>query len=83
MSDVAPSVLFSPNMTIHPYAFLALFLAVALAFPLVLLGLARVWARVAQPPGAGVSTQEKVRGDRRTNPERIEGFGSVPTSGRG
>lgn len=40
-------------MTTHPYAFLALFLAVALAFPLVLLGLARVWARVAQPPRPG------------------------------
>jgi NADH-quinone oxidoreductase subunit A len=38
----------------HPYAFLALFLAVALAFPLLLLGLARLWAGCFQPrkPGA-------------------------------
>jgi len=38
----------------HPYAFLALFLAVALAFPLLLLGLARLWVRCFQPgkPGA-------------------------------
>jgi NADH-quinone oxidoreductase subunit A len=38
----------------HPYAFLALFLGVALAFPLALLGVARLWARCFQPgkPGA-------------------------------
>lgn len=38
----------------HSYAFLALFLAVALAFPLALLGVARLWARYFQPgkPGA-------------------------------
>lgn len=38
----------------HPYAFLALFLAVALAFPLALLGVARLWVRCFQPgkPGA-------------------------------
>ena len=41
-------------MSGHPYAFLALFLAVALAFPLLLLGLARLWVRCFQPrkPGA-------------------------------
>lgn len=41
-------------MSGHPYAFLALFLAVALAFPLALLGVARLWARCFQPgkPGA-------------------------------
>jgi len=40
-------------MSAHPYAFLALFLAIALAFPLVLLGVARWWARVFQPPKPG------------------------------
>jgi len=30
-------------MSPHPYAFLAVFLAVALAFPLVMLGVARLW----------------------------------------
>ncbi|MCR6655211.1 MAG: NADH-quinone oxidoreductase subunit A [Opitutus sp.] len=41
-------------MTDHPYAFLALFLAVALAFPLAMLGVARLWVRFFQPakPGA-------------------------------
>jgi NADH-quinone oxidoreductase subunit A len=41
-------------MSAHPYAFLAIFLAIALAFPLVLLGVARGWARLCQPakPGA-------------------------------
>ena len=41
-------------MSGHPYAFLALFLAVALAFPLALLGVARLWVRCFQPgkPGA-------------------------------
>jgi NADH-quinone oxidoreductase subunit A len=38
----------------HPYAFLALFLAIAVAFPLILLGLARMWARFYQPPKPGV-----------------------------
>jgi hypothetical protein len=32
-------------MSAHPYAFLALFAAVALAFPLLLLGVARLWVR--------------------------------------
>jgi NADH-quinone oxidoreductase subunit A len=35
-------------MASHPYAFLALFLAVAIAFPLVALGVARLWARTLQ-----------------------------------
>lgn len=41
-------------MTSHPYAFLALFLGVALAFPLVMLGVAQAWVRFFQPakPGA-------------------------------
>jgi len=38
----------------HPYAFLALFLSVAIAFPLVMLGLARVWHRTLQPPKPGI-----------------------------
>ena len=35
-------------MTAHPYAFLALFLAVALAFPLIMLAVAKTFARVFQ-----------------------------------
>ena len=34
----------------HPYAFLALFAIVAVAFPLALLGVAQVWFRFFQPP---------------------------------
>ena len=34
----------------HPYAFLALFAFVAIAFPLLLLGVARLWAKFFQPP---------------------------------
>lgn len=40
-------------MTAHPYAFLTLFAAVAVAFPLALLGVARMWARFLQPPHPG------------------------------
>ena len=36
-------------MSQHPHAFLALFLAVAVAFPLILLGVARLWFRFFQP----------------------------------
>jgi NADH-quinone oxidoreductase subunit A len=38
----------------HPYAFLALFLVVAVSFPLVLLGVAKAWFHAFQParPGA-------------------------------
>jgi NADH-quinone oxidoreductase subunit A len=36
-------------MNAHPYAFLALFLAVAVAFPLVLLAVAQLWFRFFQP----------------------------------
>lgn len=43
-----------PESPEHPYAFLALFLAVALAFPLALLGVARLWARTLQPPKPGL-----------------------------
>jgi len=41
-------------MTGHPYAFLGLFLAVAIAFPLVMLGVCQAWARLFQraKPGA-------------------------------
>jgi NADH-quinone oxidoreductase subunit A len=41
-------------MSEHPYAFLALFIAVATAFPLVMLAVARLWFRCFQPakPGA-------------------------------
>lgn len=37
-------------MNSHPYAFLALFVGVAVAFPIVLLGVAQLWFRVFQPP---------------------------------
>jgi len=40
-------------MTSHPYAFLALFLGVAVAFPLVMLGVAKAWAQFFQPPKSG------------------------------
>jgi len=40
-------------MPAHSYAFLALFLALALAFPLLSLGVARLWARHFQPPRPG------------------------------
>ena len=40
-------------MQAHPHAFLALFLAVAVAFPLVALAVARSWARWVQPPKPG------------------------------
>ena len=36
-------------MNAHPYAFLALFLTVAVAFPLVLLAVAQLWFRFFQP----------------------------------
>lgn len=37
-------------MRSHSYAFLALFLLIALAFPLVMLGVARLWAAIFQKP---------------------------------
>lgn len=40
-------------MSSHPYASLALFAAVAIAFPVVLLTVARVWFRFFQPPKPG------------------------------
>ena len=36
-------------MSVHPYAFLAVFIAVAVAFPLVLLTVSQVWFRLFQP----------------------------------
>ena len=36
-------------MTSHPYAFLALFAAVAFAFPIILLAVAGLWTRFFQP----------------------------------
>lgn len=36
-------------MSPHPYAFLALFAAVAIAFPLLLLGVAKAWVHFFQP----------------------------------
>lgn len=44
-------------MTPHPHAFLALFLAVAVAFPLILLGVARLWFRFFQPARPGLLKQ--------------------------
>jgi len=45
----------SSTMNPHPLAFLAVFVAVAVAFPVVLLAVARLWFRFFQPsrPGAG------------------------------
>lgn len=37
----------------HPYAFLALFLGVAIAFPLLMLGVARLWVRFFQAAKPG------------------------------
>ena len=41
-------------MNDHPYGFLALFLGVAIAFPLIMLGVAWLWVKFFQPakPGA-------------------------------
>jgi len=38
----------------HPYAFLALFLGVAIAFPLIMLGVAGLWVKCFQPAKPGV-----------------------------
>ena len=38
----------------HPYAFLALFLGVAIAFPLIMLGVAGLWVNCFQPAKPGV-----------------------------
>jgi NADH-quinone oxidoreductase subunit A len=45
-------------MTHHPYAFLALFAAVAVAFPVILLGVAQLWFRVFQPPKPSALKQD-------------------------
>jgi NADH-quinone oxidoreductase subunit A len=47
---------FSPQspMNSHPYAFLALFLGVAVAFPLIMLGVARLWVVFFQAAKPGV-----------------------------
>lgn len=37
-----------PNVSNNPYAFLALFFGVALAFPLIMLGVARLWVVLVQ-----------------------------------
>jgi NADH-quinone oxidoreductase subunit A len=41
-------------MNEHPYAFLALFLAVAIAFPLLMLGVAGLWVKFFQAAKPGV-----------------------------
>jgi len=40
-------------MTAHPHAFLVLFLAVALAFPLLMLGVAWLWVKIFQAAKPG------------------------------
>jgi len=40
-------------MNPHPYAFLAVFAAAAVAFPLALLAVAQLWFKVFQPPKPG------------------------------
>ena len=37
----------------HPYAFLTLFLGVAIAFPLIMLGIAQLWVKCFQPAKPG------------------------------
>src|SRR4051812_15450402 len=39
----------SGSVSAHPHAFLALFLAIAVAFPLILLAVAQLWFRYFQP----------------------------------
>ena len=41
-------------MNDHPYAFLTLFLGVAIAFPLVMLGVAQLWVKFFQPAKPGL-----------------------------
>ena len=41
-------------MNDHPYAFLALFLGVAIAFPLIMLGVAGLWVKFFQPAKPGI-----------------------------
>ena len=41
-------------MSGHPHAFLALFLGVAVAFPLLMLGVARLWVVLFQPAKPGL-----------------------------
>ncbi|MBM3837175.1 MAG: NADH-quinone oxidoreductase subunit A [Verrucomicrobia bacterium] len=43
------------NVEYHPYLFLAVFLFVAIVFPLVPLALARLWAKSVAPPKPGSS----------------------------
>ena len=45
-------------MNPHPYAFLALFAAVAIAFPVILLTVARMWAHFFQPQKPGGEKSE-------------------------
>ena len=41
-------------MSAHPHAFLALFVAIAVAFPLILLSVAQLWFRFFQPAKPGL-----------------------------
>ena|ERR1700722_14600908 len=45
-------------MELHPYAFLALFAAVAVVFPLALLGVARLWLRFFQHAKPGLTKND-------------------------
>jgi NADH-quinone oxidoreductase subunit A len=45
-------------MAAHPYAFIALFLVAAVAFPLAMLSVARLWFRFFQPPKPGPSKND-------------------------
>jgi len=45
-------------MSDHPYAFLALFLGVAIAFPVIMLTVARTWFRFFQPPKPSATKQD-------------------------
>jgi NADH-quinone oxidoreductase subunit A len=45
-------------MGAHPYAFITLFILVAVAFPIVMLGVAKLWFRSFQPPKPGLAKND-------------------------
>ena len=57
MAAVAKAV-GSLAVDLHPYAFLALFLLVAIAFPIALLAVAQLWFRFFQPPKPSPTKQD-------------------------
>lgn len=45
-------------MGAHPYAFITLFIVAAVAFPIVMLGVAGLWFRFFQPPKPGLTKND-------------------------